>query len=87
MTLGRTTSFTTNVSQEGFCTEAMRLIAPGTPVEGAICLDGNDYAFAGSVVWAKPGDPRVYLRSRMGVRFSRVSPGFQRIVGSASPAV
>ena len=87
VTLGRTTSFTANVSHEGFCTEAMRVIAPGTPVEGAICVEGNDYAFAGSVVWAKAGDARVNLRGRMGVRFSTVSPGFRRMVGGSSPAI
>lgn len=87
VTLGGSTSFTTNVSHDGFCTEAMRVMAPGTLVAGAICVEGKDYSFAGSVVWARPGDARVNLRGRMGVRFSRVEHAFQRVVEVASPGI
>jgi len=72
--------FTVDVGAGGFCVELMRALPPGTPVEGSIQVGVAEVPFAGRVAWAKAGDPRMNLRSRMGVCFLRVSEGFGELV-------
>lgn len=72
----RGSSFTVDVSAGGFCTELMRVLPVGEPVEGLIHLNGRDVAFAGRVAWSRPGDPRLNERGRMGVCFVRIEPEF-----------
>jgi hypothetical protein len=71
-------SFTVNVGPGGFCTELVRVLPIGTPVEGSIYLDGQDRRFTGRVAWARPGDFRLGLKGRMGIRFLDVDPGLAR---------
>ena len=72
--LGNAVFFTLDVSNGGFCTETMRVLTPGTPVEGSIEGNGKRISFAGRVAWNVPGDSTVNLRGKMGIAFSRVSP-------------
>ena len=67
----------------GFCTELLRVLPPGTQVEGVIQVKGADLPFAGAVVWAKPGDAYLGLRGRMGVIFTRTSSKLQELVPPA----
>jgi hypothetical protein len=76
--LGHAPCFTIDVGAGGFCTEL--LLVPGTAVEGSISAKGTEFAFAGRVAWAKPGDARMGLRGRMGVCFTQVSPDFLHLV-------
>jgi hypothetical protein len=71
---GRGSSLTVNVSAGGFCTAMMRVLAVGTPIDGLIHVDGRDAFFAGRVVWVKPGDPRLNLMGKMGIRFDSIDP-------------
>lgn len=72
----RGSSFTVDVSSGGFCTELMRVLPVGEPVEGLIHLNGRDASFTGRVAWSRPGDPRLNERGRMGVCFVRIEPEF-----------
>jgi len=72
--LGNAVSFTLDVSSCGFCTESMRVLTPGTPVEGSIEGNGKKVSFAGRVAWNAPGDSSLNVRGKMGIAFSRVSP-------------
>lgn len=83
VTLDRTSCFTLDVGLGGFATEMMRVLPAGTPVIGQIRLQEVQVAFAGQVVWSKPGDARMNLRGRMGVRFSRIRPDFAALLDSA----
>jgi len=76
--MSRGSSLTVNVSAGGFCTGLMRVLPVGSNVEGTIHLDGRDETFAGRVAWSKPGDPRLNVVGRMGVRFEKIDPGFAR---------
>jgi hypothetical protein len=78
--LGHAPCFTIDVGAGGFCTELLRVLVPGTAVEGSISAKGTEFAFAGRVAWAKPGDARMGLRGRMGVCFTQVSPDFLHLV-------
>lgn len=87
VTVDRTSSFTLDVGAGGFATEMMRVLPPGTPVMGQIRLSEVDVVYVGEVAWSKPGDPRMNLRGRMGVRFSRIRPDFVSLIdpGDARP--
>jgi hypothetical protein len=83
VTLDRTSSFTLDVGAGGFSTEMMRVLPPGTPVMGQIRMQEIQVAFTGRVVWSRPGDARMNLRGRMGVRFSKIRPDFPDLLGDA----
>jgi hypothetical protein len=84
---GRGSSLTVNVSAGGFCTAMMRVLPVGAPIDGLIHVDGRDAFFAGQVVWVKPGDPRINLMGKMGVRFDSIHAAAARgLAGSDSAA-
>ena len=70
--LGTAVSFTLDVSAGGFCTEAMRVLTPGTNVQGTIEGLGKKVAFAGRVAWNTPGDSALNVRGKMGIAFAKV---------------
>ncbi len=53
----------------GFCILVHRPLPPGTAVQGSLHVDGLEVAFAGCVAWALPGDMRLRIPSRVGIRF------------------
>ncbi len=71
VTLQHGPSFTVDVSEGGFCTELVRVLPPGTVVDGTIQVKGVDYPFLGRVIWAMRGSPHIGLRGRMGVQLQR----------------
>ena len=73
---GKLPSFTADVSPRGFSAEVMQVLKPGTAVQGAITLEGQEFAFTGQVCWAKAGEPRLSVRSRFGVRFTGIPNAF-----------
>ncbi len=75
VTVGGVPLFTANSSLRGFCAEALRVLGPGTTVDGIIRARGGAYAYSGRVVWARPGEPRLNLRGRMGIEFTSIAPG------------
>ncbi len=79
----RGSSVTQNVSSGGFCTGMMRVLPPGTALEGLIHVDGQEAPFQGSVAWARPGNPRMSLLGAIGVRFTRIDPEIARRLESA----
>jgi hypothetical protein len=70
VTFGKSTTFTVDVCGGGFCALLLRAVAPGTPVDGTILVDGRDVPYTGHVVWAKAGDVRLGIRGQIGVGFA-----------------
>lgn len=70
--LERNVCFTVDVSRGSCCVEVLRVVAPGTEVEGTIDVRGKAVPFGGRVLWAKAGDPYHGLRGRMGVLFTSI---------------
>jgi hypothetical protein len=68
--------FTADLSPGGLSVELMRVLAPGTDVNGTITFQGQTFEFSGCVTWAKEGDARLGIRGRMGIRFTGIAPGF-----------
>ena len=82
--LGTAVSFTVDVSAGGFCTEAMRVLVPGTPVNGTIEGLGKKVSFAGRVAWNAPGDATLNVRGRMGISFAKVGPELTDLLANRS---
>jgi len=82
VTIGDSPIFTLDLGAGGFSAELMRVPAEGSPVSGAIQLGGSDVPYSGEVAWVKPGDPRIGLRGRIGVRFTSLAPEARRLFES-----
>jgi hypothetical protein len=80
--LGNAVSFTVDVSAGGFCTEAMRVLLPGTPVKGTIEALGRKVSFAGRVAWNSPGDATLNVRGRMGIAFAKIGPEITELLSN-----
>jgi hypothetical protein len=78
VSMSRGSSLTVNVSAGGFCTGLMRVLPVGSQVNGLLHVDGREVSFAGRVAWARPGDARLNLMGRMGVRFEKIDPAYAR---------
>jgi len=57
-------------SAAGLSFESAQALPEGTAVRGTLAIEGEAFPFAGEVSWARPGDARLSLRGRMGVRFT-----------------
>ncbi len=86
MTVAGMTGFTVNVGPGGFCTELVRVLSPGSMVQGAIRVRDREYPYAGRVAWAHEGSRQLSLRGRMGVRFLSVEPEFHGLLLSLQAA-
>ena len=80
--IGRMPLFTANHSRSGFCAEALRVLSPGTAIDGIFRARGGEYPFSGRVVWAQSGDARLNLRGRMGIQFVSLAPGLAPLLDS-----
>ncbi len=76
--------FTVDISPGGFCYESMRIIEPGSAVQGRIRVNERDLPFTGMVAWAKASEPRMQIRGRMGVRFTGVDSTFFSLFGGST---
>jgi len=79
----RGSSLTVNVGAGGFCTGLMRVLPVGAQVEGFIHLEGREAFFSGQVAWARPGDARLNVMGRMGVRFLKIDLDFARTLAGS----
>ncbi len=70
VTLPHCRSFTADVGPGGFAAEVLRVLPPGTRVDGTLELGERSVPFAGKVAWAKAGDPYMGIRGRIGVVFT-----------------
>jgi hypothetical protein len=80
VSVGRTVSFTIDVGAGGFCAQLLRVMPPGSAVEGTIVVDGQPLPYAGRVVWATAGEPHMGLHGRMGVSFTSVEADLPAIL-------
>jgi hypothetical protein len=74
VTVGTTSWFTTDVGKGGFGAETARAPIPGADVIGIISGKDVEVAFAGKIAWSLRGNMHMSVRSRTGVRFTRVGP-------------
>ena len=82
VSVGPTPLFTADISAGGYSAEILRTPAPGTPVAGIIRLVDSEVRYAGEVVWAKAGSPRLNLRGRIGVRFTSIPDSAAKLLSA-----
>jgi hypothetical protein len=82
--LPHSAAFTVDIGVSGFCTQVLRVLTPGSLVEGTIQVNGTDIPFAGRVAWAKPGDPRLSIPGRMGLLLTRTSREYTNLLAAAA---
>jgi hypothetical protein len=80
--LGHTAAFTVDVSTGGFCVELLRVLPPGSALEGSMHVLGRELPFGGQVVWARQPAAGLNIRGRMGVRFTLPPPGLKQLIES-----
>jgi hypothetical protein len=83
VTIGDTATFTQSLGVGGFSAEVMRVLPRGSPVRGALRLGEKEFDYVGDVAWVKPGDSRINLRGRMGVRFTQLNAEARRLIEAA----
>jgi hypothetical protein len=88
VTIGGAAFFTHSLGVGGFSAEVMRVLPRGSPVQGTMRVGEKGFDYVGEVVWVKPGDPRINLRGRIGVRFTQLNAEARRLIEAAlaSPA-
>jgi hypothetical protein len=84
VSLGPTPLFTADISAGGFSAEILRTPAPGTAVAGTLRLADAEVDYAGEVVWARAGSPRLNLRGRIGVRFTSLPSSAARLLAATT---
>ncbi|MCC7111506.1 MAG: PilZ domain-containing protein [Deltaproteobacteria bacterium] len=73
-------ALTTDISDQGFCLEAPHVLAAGSPIDGYVLHGDRELDFRGEVSWSERASPQASMWSRMGVRFSWVSPGLRALL-------
>ncbi len=81
----RLPAFTADVSPGGFSGEMAGVFMPGSTVHGSILMGRTRYSFEGEVRWAHPGNPSLSLRSRFGVRFTRIPQALRDVLEKPAP--
>ena len=81
VTFSDSAAFTVDVSGGGFSALLLRAISPGTLVSGTIQVSERALPYGGRVVWARPGDVHLGIRSRVGVAFTGIEPVFFTLLG------
>jgi len=81
VTFSEGAAFTVDVGGGGFSALLLRPISPGTLVSGTIQVSDRALTYAGRVVWTKPGDVHLGIRSRVGVAFTGVDPMLIALLG------
>jgi hypothetical protein len=74
--------FTLDVGQGGFCAQVLRVLPPGTPLEGNFHVDDANLPFSGRVVWAKGGDPHLNVRGKMGIALARGAAELEAVLAA-----
>jgi hypothetical protein len=69
--------YTRDVSDQGFQAEMLQPVKQGTPVQGALVLEGAEFPFEGEVVWMRQHAGE-RARGRYGVRFTSLAAEFAR---------
>ena len=80
VSVARRAALTEDISDTGFCLEVFQPLKPGTAVEGFVLQGERELSFKGQVMWSRAGNPMASHVSRVGVRFTSVSPGLRALL-------
>ncbi len=74
--------FTLDVGQGGFCAQVLRVLPPGTSLQGSFRVDEADLPYSGRVDMAKGGDPHLNVRGKMGIVLARGAAELEAVLAA-----
>lgn len=77
---GRAAALSADISHAGFCLESPKLLEAGVEVTGYVLHGHKELPWAGRVSWAEAGNPMMSTWHRMGIQFTKVSPGLRALL-------
>jgi hypothetical protein len=80
VSIGRRAALSADISDTGFCLESPTLHAEGAEVSGFVLHGHLELKWTGRVAWANAGNPMTSTWHRMGVQFTKVSPGLRALL-------
>jgi hypothetical protein len=80
----RRAALSSDLSSAGFCLETTMLRTAGEAVTGYVLHGNKELTFSGRVKWVQAGNPMASTWHRMGVEFTRVSPGLRALLSMLS---
>lgn len=69
-----------DISDHGFCLEVMRPPEKGAEIDGFVLHGDHELTFKGKVAWVEVASPQASHWSRIGVRFTFLSPGLRALL-------
>lgn len=69
-----------DVSRDGFCLDVVKPLEEGAEVSGYVVHGHRQLNFHGTVAWVQPPNPMASYLSRVGIKFTRLSPGLRALL-------
>jgi hypothetical protein len=76
----RAAALSADISHSGFCLETPTLQTLGELVEGYVLHGDKELTWTGRVAWVEAGNPMGSTWHRVGIAFTRVSPGLRALL-------
>lgn len=80
VSIGRRAALSADISDTGFCLESSTLHAAGDEVSGFVMHGHLELKWTGRVAWSVPGNPMTSTWHKLGVQFTKVSPGLRALL-------
>lgn len=69
-----------DVSMQGFCLEVMKPVTQGSALDGYVLHGNRELEWRGEVMWVQPPNPMTNHWTRVGVKFTWLSPGLRALL-------
>ncbi|MFZ5440343.1 MAG: PilZ domain-containing protein [Myxococcota bacterium] len=84
VSIGRRAALSADLSSTGFCLESPQLRAAGERVSGFVLFGDKELTWSGRVAWVSAGNPMTSTWHRLGIEFTRVSPGLRALLSMST---
>lgn len=84
VSIARRAALSADLSPTGFCLESPQLRAAGEVVSGFVLHGNKELTWAGRVAWVAPGNPMTSTWHRLGIEFTKVSPGLRALLSMST---
>jgi hypothetical protein len=84
VSIDRRAALSSDLSSAGFCLESPQLRAAGEEVTGFVLYGNKELTWTGRVAWVSAGNPMMSTWHRMGIEFTKVSPGLRALLSMST---
>lgn len=84
VSISRRAALSSDLSSTGFCLESPQLRAAGDEVSGFVLYGNKELTWTGRVAWVSAGNPMMSTWHRMGIEFTKVSPGLRALLSMST---